>query len=479
MPVSAATDRHLTEDDRAVAFQAMAFRHYIQKAWEAHWATRFGSVAVLSLIVGLLVPGAWWLWCAVVGGLGSMFELMTVRVFYDMLKRVDAATRAEMDAITRHAVILVTITVGLYGVSFGGLAFAPGLGPVLGVIFSCGGILVISAQHVLMRTMIYFTCPPLVIALIANLFALGEGPGQYVLAFTGVLLTLNLFVLTRASVVATEDLVNARLDALGWASELEERVQARTAELELARQRAEDANVAKSRFLANMSHELRTPLNAVIGYAEIVEEDLGAGDTTLCAQDLARIRGSALHLLHLINEVLDLSKIEAGRLTLAVSSVPVAELAQDVIETILPVAARNGTICGIELDGDPGEIRTDHSRLRQCLLNLLSNAAKFTRDGQIILRASVADGVAQFQIRDTGIGISPEDLGRLFKPFVQLDSSETRAFDGSGLGLVITRQIAQALGGDVSVESEPGRGSVFTLTVADMAPAESAQAEAA
>ena len=236
-----------------------------------------------------------------------------------------------------------------------------------------------------------------------------------------------------------------------------------------ARHAAESANLAKSQFLANMSHELRTPLNAIIGYAEMLQEDAeDRGDNT-SIQDLSRILTAAKHLLTLINEILDLSKIEAGRMEAAPSQFDPHEMLDDLIETVRPLAEQNGN--AIALNGSPpdGLANTDAMKLRQCVLNLLSNACKFTRDGKIDISFERAphNGVEQLfiTVRDTGIGMSDEHLARLFQPFVQADPSITQQYGGTGLGLTITRRLAQLLGGDVHVESALGQGSSFSLHV--------------
>jgi len=229
---------------------------------------------------------------------------------------------------------------------------------------------------------------------------------------------------------------------------------------------AEQANKAKSQFMANMSHELRTPLNAVIGYAEILEEDLDADGKTEGAADANRIRKAARHLLGLINDVLDLSKIEAGRMDLAIGPVDVEALVADVMDQVRPMAEANGNALVLTMPEVISPKLTDGGKLGQCLLNLLSNAAKFTKDGRIELRATrTLDGIC-FEVVDTGMGISPADARRLFQPFTQVDESLTRRQDGTGLGLVITRRLAELMGGDVTFTSVQGEGSTFTLRIA-------------
>jgi len=238
---------------------------------------------------------------------------------------------------------------------------------------------------------------------------------------------------------------------------------------EEAREAAETANTAKSQFLANMSHELRTPLNAVIGYAEILDEDLEEVGMEAQRKDLARIRTAARHLLALINEVLDLSKIEAGRMDVTPEPFSLVDLIAEAVETLTPSAQANGNTFELDIDPALDKAFTDLQKVKQCLFNLLSNAVKFTKDGKVNVtakkRATVSGEKVEICVTDTGIGMTAEHLARLFQPFVQADSSTSRAFGGTGLGLAITRKLAQLLGGDVTVTSTEGVGSAFTLSV--------------
>jgi PAS domain S-box-containing protein len=228
-----------------------------------------------------------------------------------------------------------------------------------------------------------------------------------------------------------------------------------------ARTASESASVAKTQFLANISHELRTPLNAVIGYAEILEEDLA--DRPPSAQDAGKIRSAARHLLALINEILDLSKVEAGKMELVLADVELGPLLRETVETIRPLASNAGNQIALTVAGDLTRQRTDAMRLRQCLLNLLSNACKFTRNGVVSIDVTQTDEWLVFAISDTGIGMTEEQMARLFQPFQQAENRIAHEYGGTGLGLALTRRIAQLLGGDVSVASAAGKGSTFTL----------------
>jgi len=214
-----------------------------------------------------------------------------------------------------------------------------------------------------------------------------------------------------------------------------------------------------------MSHELRTPLNAIIGYGEILTENADARGDAQDRDDLSRIHGAAHRLLSMINDVLDLSKIEAGAAMVLADAVDLDAVVAETVATVKPAATANGTKIVVETELGLGALETDGFKLSQCLLNLMANAAKFTKDGQIKLVVQRDDQWATFQVIDTGIGISSEAQTRLFQPFVQADATTTRAYGGTGLGLAITRRLARLLGGDVTVKSALGQGSAFTLRV--------------
>jgi signal transduction histidine kinase len=231
-----------------------------------------------------------------------------------------------------------------------------------------------------------------------------------------------------------------------------------------SRQLAE-ASQHKSQFLANMSHELRTPLNAIIGVSEMLREDAEAlkQDT----EPLDRVLGAGRHLLALINDILDLSKIEAGRMELNLDTFALPPLIDEVVKTIEPLATKNGNHVAVHCDAAIRTMHADQMRLRQALLNLMSNANKFTERGSISIdaRQGQEDGrdYVTIAVADTGIGMTPEQMGRLFQEFSQADASTTRKYGGTGLGLAISKRFCQMMGGDITVESEPGKGSTFTI----------------
>ncbi len=240
-------------------------------------------------------------------------------------------------------------------------------------------------------------------------------------------------------------------------------------ELGRAKEAAEEANRAKSQFLASMSHELRTPLNAIIGYSEMLMEDAEDTGQQDSVADLQKIHSSGKHLLALINDILDISKIEAGKVELYLETFDLTGMIKDVATTIQPLVAKNDNRLCIELGENLGSVHADLTRVRQCLFNLLSNACKFTEKGTVTLQVERRLGQGRewvhFRVSDSGIGMTPEQLEKLFQAFTQADSSTTRKYGGTGLGLAITRKLCNMMEGDVAVDSELGKGSTFTIVV--------------
>ncbi|MGB1013691.1 MAG: PAS domain-containing sensor histidine kinase [Nannocystaceae bacterium] len=249
-----------------------------------------------------------------------------------------------------------------------------------------------------------------------------------------------------------------------------EQVAAKNRQLAEALERAEVANQAKNQFVANMSHELRTPLNAIIGYAEMLDEDARERGLAEYCVDLEAILRSSGHLLGLIDDVLDLAKVEAGRMSLEPEDFELAGFLSEIAESLKPVAERGNNILELRgLDGS-GTMYADRAKVRKCVASLIDNACKFTRDGsiEIAIEEDFQHGKGEFVricVRDTGIGVGSELIDILFEPFTQADSSSTRRHDGTGLGLALTQRLTELMGGEVLVDSEPGVGSNFTLVL--------------
>ncbi len=348
--------------------------------------------------------------------------------------------------------------VGVYGVqsgnlAVGGLAFAIRnlLVVVLGVVV--GGLVVgfqFAPDASLLTTILAMAC----IFFYISLYALNSN-----LQSKRVVHAIKQIGEQKAQIEEKQEQLQERTDALQRSNVLAEE----------ATHAAEEANRAKSRFLANMSHELRTPLNAIIGYSEMmIEESADLGVTEL-KPDLEKIRNAGHHLLGLINEVLDLSKIEAGKMDLFVEPFDISALLHEVVSTIQPIASAKGNALQVRTEPGLGAMRADLTKVRQILLNLLSNASKFTEKGPIVLgvrreTGTMADpDMIVFAVEDSGIGMTQAQMDRLFQPFVQADASTTRRYGGTGLGLTITRRFCEMMGGTVSVASEPGKGTTFTV----------------
>jgi signal transduction histidine kinase/DNA-binding response OmpR family regulator len=317
-----------------------------------------------------------------------------------------------------------------------------------------------------------------------------------VAAYVPILVGLYAFLVWQSSSRLTETLQEMRNanEALRESERtLETKVRERTAELEEknqalersqrelaeARDEALTASRTKSAFLANMSHELRTPLNAIIGYSEMLQEEAEDAGQEDLVPDLKKILAAGRHLLGLINDILDLSKVEAGRMEVFAERFEVDRVVQEIVTTIQPFTEKNQNRLEVTVPEGTGEMHSDLTKLRQILFNLLSNASKFTHEGTVRLAATRQErGGApwlEFRVADSGIGMAPEQLARVFEPFTQADASTTRHFGGTGLGLAITKSFCEMLGGEISATSEPGKGSEFTVWLPAELPEEQAE----
>ena len=248
---------------------------------------------------------------------------------------------------------------------------------------------------------------------------------------------------------------------------LEHLVQQRTAQLAEAKEAAEHANQVKSAFLASMSHELRTPLNAILGYSELLKEELIDEELDDFTPDLDKINWSGRHLLSLINDILDLSKIEAGKIELYLEEFSISDVVGQIVSSVKPLVSKNANKLVVDCPDDIGEMYADQTRVRQVLFNLISNSTKFTEKGSITLRLRRSEGSGQvlFEVRDTGIGMTPDQLAKIFEPFRQADASTTKKFGGTGLGLTISQRFCELMGGSIRAESEAGQGTSFKVVL--------------
>ena len=239
----------------------------------------------------------------------------------------------------------------------------------------------------------------------------------------------------------------------------------KTEELKILREQAQNASKAKSDFLANMSHELRTPLNAILGYSEMLTEDAEDDGLETYAADLAKIQSSGEHLLTLINDILDLSKIEAGKMELHVEEFEFEKHLNQIEATAKPLVEKNGNKFILENNVSLKNLKNDQTKLRQILFNMLSNAAKFTKEGTVILSISAIENDIKFAVSDTGIGMNEEQLGKVFDEFTQAEASTAKDYGGTGLGLPISKKMTELMGGKMEVESEEGKGTTFSITI--------------
>jgi signal transduction histidine kinase/ActR/RegA family two-component response regulator len=401
-------------------------------------------VAVFVFIAALASVG--WGWKVGAAWLGAM-ALTEVGMWWasNTLARGLAATQARRLAYSASAVASVFTLLSLSLIFWNG---AGGSGGQF-IALAMWGVLLVNAISFAFRSllamMIFFVPVGLVMCLTPLLAPKFEGPQQVMAVFGVVAFTLY------AGLSGWRDAIAAR--ALTAANE----------ELERARAASEAANVAKSDFLATMSHEIRTPLNGVLGMAQIMER----GSLPKAQRErLTTIQRSGETLLALLNDLLDLSRIESGRLELEEAVCDIDDVAEGARDTFAGIAAAKGLDLDLTVEAAArGRWRADPTRLRQILHNLISNAVKFTEQGRVAIRVGREGDAHVFQVSDTGIGIEPEDQAALFERFVQADTSMTRRFGGSGLGLSICRELARLMDGDISVASAPGQGSIFTVKV--------------
>jgi signal transduction histidine kinase len=433
---------------------AESLRYFFERTHRGHLGVRLVSAlafAGVCLAVGgldALVPTLAW---ATLVSLAEFYILRRVRAFEAELNHPGLARlRAIAAEITQYAAILSAV----YCAPAFVLAFTGAANAALGVLLCMAVMMNALSQHVLSRNMIFLTLPIPALGLVLTGYHIGlalfEDYALFV-AMTMVIITGQSVSLARTAAHSYASLFAAKAEAVRQAQ---------------ARREADAANEAKSQFLANMSHELRTPLNAIIGYSEILRETAIDDARGQDIADTERILRASRHLLGLINDVLDVAKIEAGKMDIVAATFDPARVIASAAEAVGPAMAARGNRIELTIASDLGVVRSDAKRFQQCLLNLLSNAAKFTENGQVKVTAWREDESLILEVSDTGIGIAPARLAAIFEPFVQADRDTAVKFGGTGLGLTLTRQIARLLGGDIAATSVMGQGSAFRLSIA-------------
>lgn len=422
------------------------------------WRTAIGALFAAGAAFVLDSPAA---------GLGWFLALMLAMGFDYMLGNSYLDARGHEDRRTTGALfawgcvfsIIIFCAMPMVLASFGGRS-----GRVLGVLMAASSLVSVMLFTFQAPRFMAVTAVPATLALLAMPFIpFSQAPSDALQGAVGVACGVTGFL----AYIVRSAINNTRMVA-GWKA-ANQSIKDRQLEAELKRAEAEEANRAKSEFLTVMTHELRTPLNAVIGYAEIIQEDLQADGRKQLADDASRISGSARHLLGLIDQILNLSSVDAGAEGLAPRDVDVRKLAEEAVHAVQEEARANGNRISLRVDPDAEWALTDGGKLSVCLAALLSNAAKFTENGLIAVTVDKSDIEGRdflvIGVSDTGAGIAVEDMERIFKPFTQVDASSTRTKGGMGLGLSIAQRMATTLGGQVKAKSELGAGSTFTICV--------------
>lgn len=429
--------------------------------------SRVGSLRWRFLLGAVFATGASLVLASAAAGFGWYLALGMVMVFDHMLGNSYLIARGEKGRATAGVLfvwgsvfsIIIFAAMPVVLAAFGG-----GPGRVLGVLMAASSLVSVMLFTFQAPRFMMLCAAPATLALLAMPFiAFHEGPASALHGALGVGCGVAGFMayITRAA-LSNVQMVN------GWKA-ANQAAKERQLEAELKRAEAEEANRAKSEFLAVMTHELRTPLNAVIGYAELINEDLAAEGRTELADDATRITASARHLLGLIDQILNMSSIDAGQEGLAAREVDVRKLLEEAIATVQDEARETGNRISIRVSADAERAYTDGGKLAVSLAALVSNAVKFTSNGLIAVTAErdVLEGrdMLLIAVSDTGIGIGAENLSRIFMPFTQVEGATTRTKGGMGLGLSIALRMANTLGGDIVASSEVGSGSTFTLRV--------------
>jgi signal transduction histidine kinase len=433
---------------------AESLRYFFQRTHRGHLAARVVSAMAFS---GACIAVSGWAavplavgWLAL-AGLVERHILRRVRGFEAEL---DSADHTRWIAIARWLKAHSAILAAIYSLPAFVLAFAGPAPAALGVLLCITVMMNALSQHVLSRRMIFLTLPVPALGLILASYHVGLA----LFADYALFVALAMLIMTGQAVSLAREAADSYASLFAAKAEAVRQAQ--------ARREADAANEAKSQFLANMSHELRTPLNAIIGYSEIMRETALDDSRSQDVADTDRVLRASRHLLGLINDVLDVAKIEAGKMDILAAGFDPGRVIASAVEAVGPAMAARGNRLEVTIASDLGVVYSDAKRFQQCLLNLLSNAAKFTENGLVRVTALRTQDCLIVDVSDTGIGIAPSRLTAIFEPFVQADRDTAVKFGGTGLGLALTRQLARLLGGDVTATSKLGQGSCFRLSIA-------------
>jgi len=412
-----------------------------------------GACSILALIgvIGIVRSLLWGMWVEV-GGV--IFLMLSLVVIYGLLHKDHSARRGGKLLCLELILMIALVDYFSGGVSYGNIywyALPATLGTFL-VSNRFGSLCAfLGALFLILYTALKLSGVPFPSAVVYTKFSFTMTACVFV----------TIFLMTMSALA--NQFENARKDAMFT---LQQTLLAKR-ELEVARDVAEAASEAKSEFLATMSHELRTPLNAIIGYSEMLQEDLEEEDMDDYVGDLVKIHTSGRHLLQLINDILDISKIEAGKMEFQVETFDLLPFVREISQQVEPLLDANANSFSLELPKKLRSMTADREKVGQVLMNLLSNATKFTHKGSIVLRVDYEgkgkDKMISFAVKDTGIGLEPDKLDDLFAKFSQADNSRTRKYDGSGLGLTIAQSLCESMGGSIEATSVPGKGSCFTV----------------